>query len=126
MPTVLDPYLENNITLSMMEIMVGDEADMEAAKAAFEAPPRIFTANFSAAVQARLAGRMRPEVFIELPEDPVALRRSELDALVRPWQMGSCARIRARTSYWIRCEGSVAASRHVRRGFPGSAATASR
>jgi hypothetical protein len=81
---VSDPYLANDILMSLMETMVGDNTDMEAAQMAFEATPGDFTARFTAAVRASLVGQAKPEVFIDLPPDPAALRRNDLDALVRP------------------------------------------
>lgn len=84
MMTVSNPYMENNILQSLMEMMTGDSSDMEAAQTAFEATPGDFTAKFTAAVRAHLARKAQPEVFIDLPMNPAGLRRNELDALVRP------------------------------------------
>lgn len=71
-----------------MEVMVGQRADFEAAQAAFESTPGDFGAKFTAAVQARFAGMLAPEQFIDIPEDPERLSRAGLEALVRPVAAG--------------------------------------
>ncbi|MCX4387367.1 hypothetical protein OG777_10525 [Micromonospora peucetia] len=77
-------FTQNELLLSMMATLAGDEVDLEPARKAFETTAGDFRAKFTAAVQARLAGMAVPEVFIDLPDDPERLRKSDLEALVRP------------------------------------------
>jgi hypothetical protein len=83
-----DPYNANAFVISVVEMLVGEGADLETARAAFEATPGDFAARFAAATQASAARYVRPEVFIELPKDPAALRKADLEALVRPVAVG--------------------------------------
>lgn len=77
-------YNQNDLLLSMMGTLVGDGVDLEPVRMAFESTKGDFTAKFTAAVQARLAQLVVPEVFIDLPEHPEDLRKADLEALVRP------------------------------------------
>ncbi|MEU8180272.1 hypothetical protein AB0B86_05775 [Micromonospora sp. NPDC049047] len=77
-------FTRNELLLSMMATLAGDEVDLEPARKAFETTTGDFRAKFAAAVQARLAGIAVPEVFIDLPDHPEGLRKSDLEALVRP------------------------------------------
>jgi hypothetical protein len=77
-------YSQNDLLLSMMRTLVGDGVDLEPVRNAFESTKGDFTAKFTAAVQARLAQMVVPEVFIDLPEHPEELRKADLEALVRP------------------------------------------
>ncbi|WP_378210137.1 hypothetical protein [Actinoallomurus acaciae] len=77
-------YSKNDLLLLMMDALVGDSVDLEAAEKAFESAEGDFAAKFTAAVQARFAQLVVPEVFIELPVHIEELRKPELDALVRP------------------------------------------
>jgi hypothetical protein len=77
-------YSQNDLLLSMMRTLVRDDVDWEQVRQAFESTRGDFTAKFTAAVQARLAQLVVPEVFIDLPEHPEELRNSGLEALVRP------------------------------------------
>jgi hypothetical protein len=122
---VFDAFTKNDLLLSMMSTLVGDDVDLEPAEKAFEVTRGDFRAKFTAAVQARLAQLVVPEVFIELPEHPEQLRKADLEALVRQAPHGSCARIPARMSCWTRWTGSVGGSNGVQHGFPGSIRTAS-
>jgi hypothetical protein len=79
---------ENEILLVMLDRLVGDKTDLEAAQAAFETTGGGFTARFRAAVQARFAEMVQPEIFIQIPEDPDRLTKDELDDLVRPASEG--------------------------------------
>lgn len=74
----------NDILLAFLDELVGDGIDIEGARTAFQTTMGGFDARFRAAVQARVAEMVQPEVFIEIPDDPERLTRDELDALVRP------------------------------------------
>jgi hypothetical protein len=80
---VFDAFTKNDLLLSMMSTVVGDDVDLEPARKAFEATRGDFRAKFTAAVQARLAQLVVPEVFIGLPEHPEQLRKADLEKLVR-------------------------------------------
>jgi hypothetical protein len=69
-------------------MLVGEGADLETARATFEATPGDFAAKFAAAMHARAVRYVQPEVFIEIPKDPAALRKADLEALVRPVAAG--------------------------------------
>ena len=81
---MFSPYGQNELLLSMFDALVGDGADLEPVRTAFESTKGDFAAKFTAAVQARLAEMAVPELYIDLPDRPEELRKSELDALVRP------------------------------------------
>ncbi|MFI6928080.1 hypothetical protein ACIBIZ_49700 [Nonomuraea spiralis] len=81
---MLSAYNQNDVLLSMMKSLVGDGIDLEPAKQAFETAKGDFAAKFTAAVQARFAQLVVPEVFIDVPEHPEQLRKADLEALVRP------------------------------------------
>ncbi|MGW4130900.1 hypothetical protein [Amycolatopsis japonica] len=74
----------NDIMLAFLDELVGEGTELQASRTAFETTAGGFDARFRAAVQARVAEMVRPEVFIEIPEKPDRLTRDELDALVRP------------------------------------------
>jgi hypothetical protein len=75
---------ENEMWLTMMEALVGEKADLEPARIAFEATRGDFATRFTAAVEALVVRLVKPEVFIDIPEHPEKLTKNELDALVRP------------------------------------------
>jgi hypothetical protein len=75
---------ENDILLSMMDKLVGENADLEPAQIAFDTTRGDFAARLTAAVEALFARLARHEVFIDVPEHPEELTKTELDALVRP------------------------------------------
>jgi hypothetical protein len=77
-------YGRNDLLLSTMRMLAGDDVDLEPAKKAFDATKGDFSAKFTAAVQARPAQLAEPERFIDLPEHPEELRKAELEALARP------------------------------------------
>ncbi|MDG4762569.1 hypothetical protein O7632_00335 [Solwaraspora sp. WMMD406] len=81
---MFNAFMQNEQLLSMLEIVAGDHVDLEPVRKAFEQTRGDFRAKFTAAVQARLAQSAVPEVFIDLPEHPAELRKSDLEALVRP------------------------------------------
>lgn len=83
-----DAYVTNAHLEAVWELLVGDEDGLEDARKAFESTPGDFSARFTAAVRARVAPGARPEVVIDIPEEPEALRRAELEALVRPAAVG--------------------------------------
>lgn len=80
---MFSPYGQNDVLLAMMETLVKD-GDWASVKEAFESTKGDFTAKFAAAVEARFAQLVLPEVFIDVPEHPEELRKADLDALVRP------------------------------------------
>ncbi|WP_433316856.1 hypothetical protein [Micromonospora chersina] len=81
---MFNAFMQNELLLSMLATVAGDDVDLEPARKAFEETRGDFRAKFTAAVQARLAQSAVPEVFIDLPEHPELLRKSDLEALVRP------------------------------------------
>ncbi|GAA2215571.1 hypothetical protein GCM10009850_110390 [Nonomuraea monospora] len=81
---MLSAYNQNEVLLSMMDSLVGDHVDLEPMRKAFESTRGDFAAKFTAAVQARFAQLVVPEVFIDVPEHPQELCKAELEALVRP------------------------------------------
>jgi hypothetical protein len=74
---------DNKLMLIMMNGVLHSD-HLDAAQTAFEHTHGDFTARFTAAVEAVFAQMVRPEVFIEIPEHPEQLSKTELDALVRP------------------------------------------
>ncbi|MET9262654.1 hypothetical protein [Amycolatopsis sp. NPDC004079] len=81
---VSGPVAENEAWLAALEALIGAEADVNAAKAAFDATRGDFRVRFSAAVEALIKPLVKPEVFIDIPQEPERLTRSELEELVRP------------------------------------------
>ncbi|WP_091082572.1 hypothetical protein [Micromonospora nigra] len=81
---MFNAFMKNELLLAMLETVAGDDVDLEPARKAFEETRGDFRAKFTAAVRARLAQSAVPEVFIDLPEHPELLRKSDLEALVRP------------------------------------------
>ncbi|WP_459805730.1 hypothetical protein [Herbidospora sp. RD11066] len=81
---MLSAYGRNDVLLSMMECLLEDGADLEPVREAFESTKGDFTAKFAAAIQARLTQLVEPELFIDVPERPADLRKSDLEAIVRP------------------------------------------
>lgn len=81
---MFDSYTKNDLYLSMLSTLAGDDIDLEPVEKAFRAASGDFRAKFTAAVRARLAELVAPEVFIDLPEHPDQLRKADLDRLVRP------------------------------------------
>jgi hypothetical protein len=81
---VFDAYTKNDLYLSMLSTLAGDDVALKPVEEAFRTTSGDFRAKFAAAVQARLAELVTPEVFIDLPEHPEQLRKADLDRLVRP------------------------------------------
>lgn len=77
-------FTHNDLLLSMKSTLAGDDVDLESARKAYQGTKGDFRAKFTAAVEARLAQLVHPEVFIDLPENVDQLRKSDLEALVRP------------------------------------------
>lgn len=77
-------YSQNDLLLSITETLVGYGVDLEPVRKAFESTKGDFTAKFTAALQARLAQMVVPELFIDVPQHPEVLRKADLEALVRP------------------------------------------
>lgn len=75
---------QNDLLIMMMNTVVGESVDMDAAEKAFVTTRGDFRAKFTAAVEARIAQQAVPEVFIDLPKDAEQLRKPELERLVRP------------------------------------------
>ncbi len=85
---MVSAYNHNDILLSMMGSLVEDGVDLEPAKKAFESTKGDFAAKFTAALRARFAQMVAPELFIDVPEHPEELRKADLEALVRPAASG--------------------------------------
>lgn len=83
-----DPYLYNEEYLLLIELLCGELRDLTAAEEAFLETHGGFAERFRAAVVTQIKPLLRPEKFIEIPENPDALRVRELDALVRPVASG--------------------------------------
>lgn len=81
---MVSAYAQNDILLSMLSTLAGENVDLDPVRKAFEETRGGFRARFAAAVQARLAQMVTPEVFIDVPEHPEQLHKPELEALVRP------------------------------------------
>ncbi|WIV53978.1 hypothetical protein [Amycolatopsis nalaikhensis] len=77
-------FTHNDLLLSMRSTLAGDDVDLESARKAYQDTKGDFRAKFTAAVEARLAHLVQPEVFIDVPENVDELRKSDLEALVRP------------------------------------------
>lgn len=75
--------LKNEMLLTTFETVVGEGVDLEAARKAFETTHGDFRAKLTAAMAAHLAPRVDSEVWIDIPEHPESLSKTELDALVR-------------------------------------------
>jgi hypothetical protein len=83
-PLVFSAFTHNDIYLSMLATLVGEDVDLEPSRRAFTSTTGDFRAKLTSAIKVRLAQLMTPEVFIEIPERPEELWKSDLDALVRP------------------------------------------
>lgn len=77
-------FAKNDLLLSMMATVAGDDVEVEPARKAFAFTKGDFRAKFAAAVQAQLAQSATPEMFIDLPDNPDQLRSADLERLVRP------------------------------------------
>ena len=76
--------MTNGLFLAFAEMLYGDEADADAAEQAFNSTDGTFLERITAAINALLRPHLRPESFIEVPENPEQMARADLDALVRP------------------------------------------
>jgi hypothetical protein len=74
----------NGLLLAFADLLHNDQADAYAAEQAFDSTHGPFFERFTAAVNALLLPHLRPEKFIEIPENPERMTRSDLDTLVRP------------------------------------------
>jgi hypothetical protein len=74
----------NGLFLGFAEMLYGDQSDADAAEQAFNGTDGAFLARIEAAINALLRPHLRPERFIEIPENPEQMARADLDALVRP------------------------------------------
>lgn len=81
---MFDAYTKNDLYLSMLSTLAGDDVDLEPVEKAFREASGDFRVRFAAALRARLAELVAPEVFIDLPAHPDQLRKADLDTLVRP------------------------------------------
>jgi hypothetical protein len=77
-------FEHNDLLLSMRSTLAGDDVDLESARKAYQDTKGDFRAKFTAAVEARLALLVRPEVFIDVPGNVDELRKADLEELVRP------------------------------------------
>jgi hypothetical protein len=74
----------NEILLSILPMLAGDDVDLQHAEEAFNTTRGGFRAKLTAAVEVRLAELAEPEVFIDIPDQPEQLRKADLEKLVRP------------------------------------------
>jgi hypothetical protein len=74
----------NGLCLAFAEMLYGDQADPDSAEQAFNSTDGTFLARIEAAINALLRPHLKPERFIEIPENPERIARADLDALVRP------------------------------------------
>jgi hypothetical protein len=81
---VTEPYVTNGLYLAFVEMLYGEQADADAAEQAFNSTDGTCLERITAAINALLRPHLRPERFIEVPENPEQMARADLDALVRP------------------------------------------
>ncbi|CRK56826.1 hypothetical protein [Alloactinosynnema sp. L-07] len=81
---MFDAFTKNELLLSILPMLAGEDVDLESVETAFKATRGDFRAKFTAAVQAQLAQLAAPEVFIDIPEHPEQLLKVNLEKLVRP------------------------------------------
>jgi hypothetical protein len=86
--SMISAFSKNDLLLSMMATLAGDNVDLEEVERAFKTTTGDFRTKYTAAVQARLTQLAEPEMFIELPEHPDQLRKTDLEELVRPAASG--------------------------------------
>jgi hypothetical protein len=77
-------YTTNGLLLAFAEILYGDRADADAAEQAFNSTDGTFLQRIMAAINALLRPHLKSERFIEIPENPEQMTRTDLDVLVRP------------------------------------------
>lgn len=78
-----EPYATNGLCLAFAGMLYGEEADADAAEQAFNSTDGTFLERITAAINALLRHHLKPERFIEIPENPELMARADLDALVR-------------------------------------------
>ncbi len=74
----------NGLLLAFADLLHNDQADADAAEQAFNSAHGPFLERITAAINALLRPHLKPEKFIEIPENPQRMTRSDLDKLVRP------------------------------------------
>jgi hypothetical protein len=79
-----EPYMTNGLLLGFVEILYGEQADADAAEQAFSSTDGTFLERLTAAINALVRPHLKPERFIEIPENPQQMGRAGLEALVRP------------------------------------------
>lgn len=77
-------YLDNNLLLSAMELFTGERVDLDAAERAFAGTRGDFRAKLTAALRTVTVAQLKPERFIEIPDNPESLSKADLSALVEP------------------------------------------
>src|SRR5262249_27105982 len=81
---MIEPYATNGLYLAFAEMLYGERADADAAEQAFNSFDGTFLERITAAVNTLVRPHLKPERFIEIPENPERMTRPDLDALVRP------------------------------------------
>lgn len=79
-----EPYTTNGLLLAFAEVLYGDQADADAAEQAFNSTDGTFLERITAAINTLVQPHLKPERFIEIPENPQQMARADLEALVRP------------------------------------------
>jgi hypothetical protein len=82
--SMTEPYIMNGLYLAFADMLYGDQADPDAAEQAFNSTDWTFFERITATMNALLRPHLKPETFIQIPEDPEQMTRADLDALVRP------------------------------------------
>jgi hypothetical protein len=74
----------NGLLLAYADLLYNDQVDADAAEQAFNSTHGPFLERITAAINALLRPHLKPEKFIEIPENPEQMTRGDLDTLVRP------------------------------------------
>lgn len=77
-------FLNNNLLLTAMGLFTGEGVDLDAAERAFAGTRGDFHAKLTAALRTVTVARLKPERFIEIPDNPESLSKADLSALVEP------------------------------------------
>src|SRR5690348_17337236 len=81
---VTEPYGMNGLLPAYGDLLYNVQADAHAAEQAFNSTHGPFLERITAAINALLRPHLKPEKFIEIPENPEQMTRGDLDTLVRP------------------------------------------
>ena len=78
--------MTNGLCLAFAGLLYNDrtDADTETAERAFNSTDGTFSERIKVTIDALLLAHLKPERFIDIPENPEQMTRSDLDALVRP------------------------------------------